>query len=427
VSNGDSFNGSGGSTDTSGNLCLSTISDSMLDYFGGMLRLEQAERRRLEAELLEEKAVTLRLRVELRDRQRQAEEQIQRLQRRLRDRERQAEQQRSQLLSQIEQEREASQIEHERLRERARQYALCQKSLLREVSSLLMEREALKKELLGTTRYFQQAGHSQAHGRLASVGSKPFSGAAEYVSVTAAPREVGAFAADSGRAGAVIAATGNHMSCAFAGGSVLPLDRRCGRRAVSQPPVARRLFEAELGDAAFPSDAGAVVTYSQPAPHGVSEVEDEEEEEREEKDEEEKEQRCAAREWPIWAGSPPEAAPADCASPHHAVLSESSEACLPRQRKSTSEPPIHMTVDAPSMARPAAVALMSGSTVAGEVALSSVGDPSTDYIMAVGLPVADESKSAYVRHMQAFARRMRRAKDQPSAQLLLNDIPGIAE
>jgi len=47
----------------------------------------------------------------------------------------------------LEQEFEALRDEHESLREKSKQQTLCQKSLLREVSALLLEREALKKEI----------------------------------------------------------------------------------------------------------------------------------------------------------------------------------------------------------------------------------------------------------------------------------------
>jgi hypothetical protein len=79
------------------------------------------------------------------------------------------------LSSQLDEERAAAHLEQENLRERIRQHAACERRLMKEVSTLLLEREALKKEATRTQKVMTpgaqesrapgQGARSQALGR----------------------------------------------------------------------------------------------------------------------------------------------------------------------------------------------------------------------------------------------------------------------
>mmetsp|Transcript_53769 Transcript_53769/g.114780 ORF Transcript_53769/g.114780 Transcript_53769/m.114780 type:complete len:508 (+) Transcript_53769:50-1573(+) len=120
---------------------------ALLEYYGNLLRAEHKERRNLEAMLNEELASHSLTRKEMQQREHQFLAEKKQLQQRSRDQLYYVQSDHVTAYRELEQEFEALRDEHESLREKSKQQTLCQKSLLREVSALLLEREALKKEI----------------------------------------------------------------------------------------------------------------------------------------------------------------------------------------------------------------------------------------------------------------------------------------
>mmetsp|Transcript_81511 Transcript_81511/g.264072 ORF Transcript_81511/g.264072 Transcript_81511/m.264072 type:complete len:558 (-) Transcript_81511:143-1816(-) len=120
---------------------------SVAERYGALLQQEQEERRAVEERLQVERSALHRAREAHQERLRRFEEERARLLRRVHEKKQMLDFERMVLSSQIERERVTSRNEQERLWERLRQTTLCERSLLKEMSSLLLEREALKKGL----------------------------------------------------------------------------------------------------------------------------------------------------------------------------------------------------------------------------------------------------------------------------------------
>lgn len=398
------------------------LDPSIVEYFGGLLRYEQAERKRLEAELGEERSTQVRLRLELRDRQMQAEEENRRLQLRIRERERQLERERAQAAQAVEQEREVARQEVERLREKVKQHALCQRSLLKEVSSLLLEREALKRELLGTSKpdaassAFGGAaamekgwrGGRQGRSSLGGGGGRESLGGAEYASTENASCN----ATDSRRFD-VSDASGMRDLYNGAGGAASSPLGRLGRRAASQPPVARRLFARELGDATCASDAGAVVSTVPSGEGGDGAAGDGGggEDPPAPPDEAAAPWAAAEERASDAAGAPPpEEAPED------EVVMELELESLCNNPGPPADPPLGQSASAPARNGEAAAGgptegAAEGGAAAAMAAPTSVHSLGTASYADNYQDRQEREVGAYVRHMQAFARRLRQAHE----------------
>lgn len=154
-------------------------SPEVLEYFGGLLRHEQQERRKLQVLLMEERNAHVRARDDLKEKQRQWDDEQRKLIHKNRDRERHLMKEAAAKMQFVEMDREALSSENERLREKVKQHAMCQRSLLKEVSSLMMKRDEMRKELM---RASQIAGIADEVGRRALQISSPRTSVLEPVS-----------------------------------------------------------------------------------------------------------------------------------------------------------------------------------------------------------------------------------------------------
>jgi len=119
--------------------------EALAEYYGALLRQEQEQRHIAEEKLKEERLALLESQVGHRSRMQQLCEDRARLLQEVDDKTRAFELDRMIFRSKLENERSNARREKERLLERVRQAALCERSLLKDVSSLLLQREAWKK------------------------------------------------------------------------------------------------------------------------------------------------------------------------------------------------------------------------------------------------------------------------------------------
>lgn len=120
---------------------------SIAEYYGALLRHEQEQRHVVEDKLKEERAALLESRAAHQTRMQHLTEERSLLLQEVEDKTRAVDLERMMLTSKMEKKRASAQRERERLMEQIRQTALCERSLLKEVSSLVLQREAWKKDI----------------------------------------------------------------------------------------------------------------------------------------------------------------------------------------------------------------------------------------------------------------------------------------
>lgn len=120
---------------------------SIAEYYGALLRHEQEQRHVVEDKLKEERAALLESRAAHQTRMRHLIEERSLLLQEVEDKTRAVDLERMIFTSKMEKHQAGAQRERERLLERVRQTALCERSFLKEVSSLVLQREAWKKDI----------------------------------------------------------------------------------------------------------------------------------------------------------------------------------------------------------------------------------------------------------------------------------------
>lgn len=127
-----------------------SVGQTAAEYYGALLRREQEDRRVLEERLAKERLAVMQAQSEQRSQMKEFDEERNELLQKIGEKDQMLDFEKMVLTSQMEQERKSARGQQQRLRERVKQHTMCQRSLLKEVSTLLAEREALKKELART-------------------------------------------------------------------------------------------------------------------------------------------------------------------------------------------------------------------------------------------------------------------------------------
>jgi len=126
---------------------LDNSKQAITDHYTRLLRHERDQRKLSESKFAEEQGALQKAQMEHRERAKAFEKEKGRLLQKIEQKNQLLEFEKAVLLSKFEQERNAALGCQEKLKDRLNQHRLCERSLLKEVSALLLEREALKKQI----------------------------------------------------------------------------------------------------------------------------------------------------------------------------------------------------------------------------------------------------------------------------------------